>query len=226
MSVEISASTVIRQLTAGTSIRSLEGKEKWKARSQVSEVSQSEQNKHDDGTWTPASSPQPPKVNTIREVGFADDGTWIFSLNDSTIHRQKVSWDEHWLEVSERVDDHELMIASGCCGHVCPPRFAPQIPVTSASNIKAVALQHYGQEAVYGHVTTNSGRRVLVHITFDVRRPLLITSALKRQVFTIVSITITIASFSGKRQRIWFRMFVIHICMSDLLIGLHLAMRW
>ena len=94
-----------------------------------------------------------------------------------TAHRQKVSWDEHWLEVDERVDDHELMIASGCCGHVCPSRFAPQIPVTSASNSKAVALHH--------HVTTNSGRRVSVQITFDVmsvRRPLLIiTSALKRR---------------------------------------------
>ena len=52
-----------------------------------------------------------------------------------------------------------------------------------------VALQHYGQKVVYGHVTTNSGRRVLVHITFDVmsvRKPLLSTYALKRLGFTII----------------------------------------
>ena len=59
----------------------------------------------------------------------------------------------------------------------------------SSSNVEAVAandeaLQHYRQEVVCGHVTTNSGRRVLIQITFDVmsvRKPLLSTSALKRR---------------------------------------------
>ena len=47
-----------------------------------------------------------------------------------------------------------------------------------------VALQHYGQKVVYGHVRTNSARRILIQITFDVmsvRKPLLSTSALKRR---------------------------------------------
>ena len=31
-----------------------------------------------------------------------------------------------------------------------------------------VALQHFGQKVVYVHVTTISGRRILIQITFDV----------------------------------------------------------
>ena len=31
-----------------------------------------------------------------------------------------------------------------------------------------VALHHYGQKVVCGHVTTNSGRRILIQITLDV----------------------------------------------------------
>ena len=45
--------------------------------------------------------------------------------------------------------------------------------MVSSTNVEAVAadnvaLQHYGQKVVYGHVTTNSGRRILIQITFDV----------------------------------------------------------
>ena len=86
------------------------------------------------------------------------------------------------------------MIDSGCFGHVCPPWFAPQFPMVSSANVEAVAannvaLQHYGQKVVYGHVMTNSGRRILVQITFDVmnvRKPLLSTSALKHRGVTII----------------------------------------
>ena len=52
-----------------------------------------------------------------------------------------------------------------------------------------VALQHYRQKVVYGHVTTNSGRRILIQIKFDVmsvRKPLLNTSALERRGVTII----------------------------------------
>ena len=66
--------------------------------------------------------------------------------------------------------------------------------MVSSTNVEAVAannvaLQHYGQNVVYGHVTTNSGRRVLIQITFDVmsvRKPLLSTSAMKRRWVTII----------------------------------------
>ena len=68
VSVETAESTETWQLTAGTRGRG-------KAKSKVSEVSESESNKTDDGTWTPASAPQPTsssQVNTVREVGYAD----------------------------------------------------------------------------------------------------------------------------------------------------------
>ena len=97
------------------------------------------------------------------------------------------------------------MIDPGCFGHVCPPWFATKFPVVSASNVEAVAandvaLQHYGQKVVYGHVTTTSGRHVLIHITFDmmsVCKPLLSTSALKRRGVAII--------FSHDYDRIIFR---------------------
>ena len=87
------------------------------------------------------------------------------------------------------------MIDSGFLGHVRPPWFAPQFPVISASNKKAVAAndvlqRHYGQKFVYGHMRTNSGRRVVAQITFDamsVHKPLLGRSALQRQGVTIMS---------------------------------------
>ena len=93
-----------------------------------------------------------------------------------------------------KTEEHEVMIDSGCFGHVCPPFFGPQFPMVSSINVEAVAannvsLQHYGQKVVYGHVTTNSGRRILIQITFDVmsvRKPLLGTFAQKRRVVTII----------------------------------------
>ena len=66
--------------------------------------------------------------------------------------------------------------------------------MVSSTNVEAVAannvaLQHYGQRVIYGHVMTNSGRRILIQITFDVinvRKPLLSTSALKHRGVTII----------------------------------------
>ena len=86
----------------------------------------------------------------------------VFLKEDSTKHRQKVSWDENWLEEYEQTNDHEFLIDSGCCGHVCPPWCALQFLVTSASNVNAaaanqVALQHQGHIFVHGHMTSNGG---------------------------------------------------------------------
>ena len=66
--------------------------------------------------------------------------------------------------------------------------------MVSSFNVEAVAansvaLQHYGQKVVYGHVMTNSGKRILVQITFgvmSVRKPLLSTSSLKHRGVTII----------------------------------------
>ena len=58
-------------------------------------------------------------------------------------------------------------------------------------------------ESRQGHVMTNSGRRILIQITFDVmnvRKPLLSTSALKHRGVTIIFITIMTTSFFETRQ--------------------------
>ena len=70
----------------------------------------------------------------------------------------------------------------------------PQFPMVSSINVEAVAannvaLQHHGQKKVYGHVTTNSGRRILIQITFDVmsvRKPILSTMAQKHRGVTTI----------------------------------------
>ena len=126
-----------------------------KAKSKVSKVSESENDKHDDGTWTPTSSPQPSsslQVYTIREVGYDDHGLFSHWKTAPNIDKKCVGM-KIGFGVYEQVDDHELVIDFGCVGHVvCPAN--------------DVALQHYGQKVVYGQVTTNSGRRFLIQITF------------------------------------------------------------
>ena len=131
-------------------------------KSEVAEVSESENSQHVEETWTQASSPKPSsssEVNTIRRLGCADESLWIFCLEDSTNHQRTVSWDESWPVNYEQADEHELVTDSQCFGYVCPPWFAQQYLVVSASNVEAVpandvALQHYGQKVVYGDVTT------------------------------------------------------------------------
>ena len=72
-----------------------------------------------------------------------------FSLEDSKKRRYTVNWEDQ--SCSNQTEEHELMIDSGCFGHVCPPWFAPQFPMVSSTNVDAVAannvaLQHYGQK--------------------------------------------------------------------------------
>ena len=75
----------------------------------------------------------------------------------------------------------------------------------SSTNFDAVAannvvLQHCGQKVVYGHVMTDSGNRILIQITFDVRnvrKPLLGTSAIKPCGVTVI--------FNNDCDRIIFR---------------------
>ena len=93
-----------------------------------------------------------------------------------------------------KTEEHELMIDSGCFGHRLPT-----VVCTAISNgefckrrrcgSEQRALQHYGQQVVYGHVMTNSGKRILIQITLDVmnvRKSLLSTSALKHRGVTII----------------------------------------
>ena len=119
------------------------------------------------------------------------------------------------------------MIDSGCFGHVCPPWFAPQFPMVSSTNVEAVAannvaLQHYGQKVVCGHVMTNSGKRILIQITFDVmnvRKLLLGTSALKHRGVTII--------FNHDFDRIIFRNETVNLVSHDCHSYLHITLtKW
>ena len=82
-----------------------------------------------------------------------------------------------------------------------------------------VALQHYGQKLVYGHVMTNSGRRILIQITLDamnVRKPLLSTSALKRRGVTTI--------FNHDYNRIIFRNETVNLVSHDCHSYLHVTL--
>ena len=166
------------------------------------------------------SAPQP-SLSQVNTIGCEDEGLWIFSLEDSKKRRYTVNWEDHsW----NKTEEHELMVDSGCFGHVCPPWFAPQFPMVSSTNVEAVAannvaLQHYGQKVVYGHVMTNSGRRILIQITFDVmnvRKFVLSTSALKRRGVTII--------FNHDYDRIIFRNETVNLVSHDCHSYLHITL--
>ena len=201
-----------------------------KSKSKVTEISESDDSKQVDDTWTPNTPASQPNLSQVNTIGCADEGIWKFSLEDSKKGRYKVNWED---QSCNKTEEHELMIVSGCFGHVCPPWFAPQFPTVSSTNVEVVAannvaLQHYGQKVIYGHVVTDSGRRILIQITLDVmnvRKPLLSTSALKRRGVTII--------FNHDYDRITFRNetvnLVSHDCHSYLSLWRmesRLAMRW
>ena len=155
-----------------------EGKGTGKSKSKVTETSESDSSKQVEETWTSNMSTPQPSLSLVNTIGCADDGLWIFSLEDSEKRRYTVNWEDQSCNKTEK---HELLINSGCFGHVCPPWFTPQFPMARSTNVEAVAannvaLQHYGQKVVYGHVMTNSGKRILIQFTFEVmnvRKPLL-----------------------------------------------------
>ena len=98
--------------------------------------------------------------------------------------------------------------------------------MVSSTNVEAVAannvaLQHYGEKVVCGHVTTNSSSRILIQITFDVmnvRKLLLSTSALKRRGVTII--------FSHDYDRIIFRNETVNLISHDCHSYLHHSGEW
>ena len=184
----------------------------------MTEVSESDSSKQVEETWTPNTSAPPSSLSQVNTVGCADEGLWIFSLEHSKKRQHTVNWED---QSDCKTEEHELMIDSGCFGHVCPPLFAPRFPMASSTNVEAVAannvaLQHRGQKVVYGHVTTDSGRRILFQITFgvmSVRKPLLTTSALKRRGVTIV--------FNHDYDRIIFRNQTVNLISHDCHSYLH-----
>ena len=83
--------------------------------------------------------------------------------------------------------------------------------VSSAVAANHVALQHYGQKVVYGSVMTNSGRRILIQITFYVS-----TSALKHRGVTII--------FNHDYDRIIFRNETVNLVSHDCHSYLHITL--
>ena len=172
-------------------------------------------------------SAQQPNLSQVNTIGCADEGHSKFPLEDSKKRRYTVNLEnqsrpnltENW-----KTAEHELMIDSGCFGHVCPPWFAPQFPMVSSIDVEAVAannvaLQHHGQKVVYGHVMTNSGKRILIQITFDVmnvRKPLMGTSALKHRGVTII--------FNHDYDRIIFRNETVNLISNDCHSYLHISL--
>ena len=197
------------------------GKGTGKSKSKVTEISESDSSKQVEETWTSNTSTPQQNLSRVNTIGCADEGLWICSLEDSKKRRYTVKWED---QSAWKTEEHELMIDSGCFGHVWPPWFAPHFPMVSSTNVEAVAannvaLQHYGRKVIYGHVMTNSGRRILIQITFDVmnvRKPLLSTSALKHRGVTII--------FNHDYDRIIFRNETVNLVSHDCHSYLHITL--
>ena len=125
----------------------------------MAEISESDNSKEVEEIWTSNTSTPQPSLSQVNTIGCAENGLWIFSLGERryTVNREEKSFNQ--------TEEHELMFDSGCLGHVCPSWFAPHFPMVSSTDVEAVAadnvtLQNYGQKVSYGHVVTNSGRRI------------------------------------------------------------------
>ena len=68
----------------------------------------------------------------MKDCGF-------FSLEDSKKRQHTVNWED---QSDCKTEEHELMIDSGCFGHVCPPWFAPQFPLVGSTNVEDVAANN------------------------------------------------------------------------------------
>ena len=132
------------------------GKGTGKSKPKVTEISESDSSKQVDETWTSNTSAPQPNLSQVNTIGCADEGLWIFSLEDSKKRRYTVNWEDQSCSTPTekwKTEEHELMIDFGCFGHFCPPWFAPQFPMVSSTNVEAVAannvaLQHYGKSGV------------------------------------------------------------------------------
>ena len=71
------------------------GKGTGKSKSKVTEISESDSSKQVDH-WCPSSnmSAQQPNLSQVNTIGCADEGLWIFSLEDSKKRRYTVNWED------------------------------------------------------------------------------------------------------------------------------------
>ena len=80
-----------------------------KSKSKVTEICDSDSNKHVEETWTSNTSTPQPSLPQVNAIGCAD-GLWIFSVEDSKKRRHTVNWEDQsdWM-----TEELELMIDSG-----------------------------------------------------------------------------------------------------------------
>ena len=139
MSVVTAESTDTKLLIVGTSNRpNLKAKARAQGsqKSNVTEINESDSSKQVEETWTPNTAALQPGLSQVNTIGCADEGLWIFSLEDSKKRQHTVNWED---QSDCETEEHELMIDSGCFGHVCSSWFAPQFPMVSSANVEAVA---------------------------------------------------------------------------------------
>ena len=89
------------------------GKGTGKSKSKVTEISESDRSKQVDETWTSNTSTPQPNLSQVNAIGCADEGLWIFSLEDSKKRQHTVNWED---QSDWKTEEHELMIDSGCFG--------------------------------------------------------------------------------------------------------------
>ena len=95
VNVETVESMYKKQLIVGTSRRPKtqgKGKGTGNSKSKVTEISEGDSSKQVDETWTPNTSAQQPNLSQVNTIGCADEGLWIFSLEDSKKRRYTVNW--------------------------------------------------------------------------------------------------------------------------------------
>ena len=71
------------------------GKDTGKSKSKVTEISESDSSKQVEETWTSNMSAQEPNLSQVNAIGCAQEGLWIFLLEDSkksryTVNRESV----------------------------------------------------------------------------------------------------------------------------------------
>ena len=75
----------------------------------MTEISESDSSTQVDETWTPNTSAQQPNLSQVNTIGRADEGLWIFSLEDSKKRRYTVNLED---QSDWKIEEHELMIDS------------------------------------------------------------------------------------------------------------------
>ena len=65
-----------------------------KSKSKVTEISENDNSKQVEETWTPNTSAPQSSLSQVNTIGCADEGLWIFSLEDSKKRRYTVDWED------------------------------------------------------------------------------------------------------------------------------------